>query len=184
MFANSIHVKMLNGFRQGVSDGSGDHDHEDHDHDDTELTNNVATNTSDIASLADDITPEYSTAFDYKDDFFESNSTTMTGGGWQVAGYLRVKHGDRYKVTLRGVVKRVGGGNIGGGSMGSVHIITLPAGYRPPGACSFMTVGHKFGSPPRHWINIDINGATGALSAYATEQFRQMNLDGIEFWTT
>ena len=38
MFANAIHVKMLNGFRQGVSDGSGDHDHEDHDHDDTQIT--------------------------------------------------------------------------------------------------------------------------------------------------
>jgi hypothetical protein len=33
MFANAIHVKMLNGFRQGVSDGS-----EDHDHDDTQIT--------------------------------------------------------------------------------------------------------------------------------------------------
>jgi hypothetical protein len=41
MFANAIHVKMLNGFRQGVSDGS-----EDHDHDDTEITNNVALNTA------------------------------------------------------------------------------------------------------------------------------------------
>ena len=41
MFANAIHVKMLNGFRQGVSDGS-----EDHDHDATEITNNVALNTA------------------------------------------------------------------------------------------------------------------------------------------
>ena len=38
MFANAIHVKMLNGFRQGVSDGSEDHDHDDHDHDDTQIT--------------------------------------------------------------------------------------------------------------------------------------------------
>ena len=56
MFANAIHVKMLNGFRQGLvaSDGSGDHDHDDHDHGSTtELTSNVATNTASIASLAD-----------------------------------------------------------------------------------------------------------------------------------
>ena len=180
-FSNS---KPISGLRPTTSSGADADDVAQNTDNITSNKDDITSLTTDITSLTTDITPEYSTAFDYKDDFFESNSTTMTGGGWQVAGYLRVKHGDRYKVTLRGVVKRVGGGNIGGGSMGSVHIITLPAGYRPPGACSFMTVGHKFGSPPRHWINIDINGATGALSAYATEQFRQMNLDGIEFWTT
>jgi hypothetical protein len=148
----------------------------------TTNTSNITTNTSDITSLSTDITPEYSTAFAYE-SAFSSNSSTMTPGGWQVAGFLRAKHGDRHKVTLRGVVKRVGGGDIGG-AQSSTHILTLAAGYRPPGAASFLVVGHCSSPPNRHWALLDINGSNGKVFAYSTRGFKQVNLDGIEFWTS
>jgi hypothetical protein len=136
---------------------------------------------TDISTLSTDITPEYSTAFAYE-SAFQSNSSTMTPGGWQVAGFLRVKHGDRHKITLRGVVKRVGGGDIGGAGT-STHILTLAAGYRPPGAASFMVVAHCSSSPFRHWALVDINGSNGNVIAYSTRGFKQVNLDGVEFFS-
>ena len=102
MFANAIHVKMLNGFRQGVSDGSGDHDHEDHDHDDTELTNNVALNTAKEGitpqqkqSIADNTqaiannTQAIATVNDYWE--WESKPTSWGDSGKGPSGKIRVQ---------------------------------------------------------------------------------------------
>ena len=102
MFANAIHVKMLNGFRQGVSDGSGDHDHEDHDHDDTELTNNVALNTAKEGitpqqkqSIADNTqaiannTQAIATVNDYWQ--WESRPTSWGDSGKGPSGKIRVQ---------------------------------------------------------------------------------------------
>ena len=178
-FSNS---KPVSGLRPTASSGADADDVAQNTDNITSNKDDITSLTTDITSLTTDITPEYSTAFAYE-SAFSSNSSTMTPGGWQVAGFLRVKHGDRHKVTLRGVVKRVGGGNIGAGGT-STHILTLAAGYRPPGAASFMVVGHCSSSPFRHWALIDINGSNGHVIAYATRGFKQVNLDGIEFWTS
>jgi hypothetical protein len=97
MFANAIHVKMLNGFRQGVSDGS-----EDHDHDDTEITNNVALNTAKEGitpqqkqSIADNTqaitnnTQAIATVNDYWE--WESKPTSWGDSGKGPSGKIRVQ---------------------------------------------------------------------------------------------
>ena len=144
---------------------------------------NIATNTAGVSGLVTDLTAEYfEDTFNYGTGII-SNEATMTSNLWQVAGYLRVKYGNRFKVTLRGVLKKSDGSDIAA-ALTSTRMLTLPVGYRPPGAVAFVVIGHCTDSPSRHWVNVDISGHTGQVKAYSTRAITHLDLSGIEFWTT
>ena len=108
---------------------------------------------------------------------FASTDIVAHGGVWQVPQFTRVKHGDAYKVTIRGLVRNNAGFN------NTDVILTLPPGHAPPAFVTFNTTNHNELLTATVQCRVDVHTNGNLVVGNVPTASTYISLDGITYWT-
>lgn len=134
-------------------------------------TNNTIS-TSGLGSFL--VAPTWKSLANFDGTNILSLNVSDVGGAWQISQASRIKFGNAYLVSLRGLVSKTGN------FAPTNHVFTLPAGWQPPKNLAFATVFHTVGELNGDTVRVDVE-SSGTVKVHTTTLY--VSLDGISFWT-